>query len=142
MEHRRRKYMQKHSGCIAKFMPHFNGPFVATRTHPFKSAYTLDLPNEPDCFPTFHASQLWKFVPNNDDLFRLRKLPQPGPVVMEDGCEEWLINQILDECVCGRGCQYLVRWQGWGAEEDRWLPGCELEDTEALDDWLLTGPHV
>jgi len=26
--------------------------------------------------------------------------------------------------------------QGWGPEEDCWLPGQELSDTEALDDWL------
>jgi len=25
---------------------------------------------------------------------------------------------------------------GLGVEEDKWLPGWELVDTEALDDWL------
>ena len=50
--------------------------------------------------------------------------------------EEWLIEKILDEQICGRGRQYLVQWCGWGVEEDRWLPGCKLEDTEALGDWL------
>jgi len=42
----------------------------------------------------------------------------------------------LDECTRGRGRQFLVHWQGWGAEEDKWLPGQELVDTEALGDWL------
>jgi hypothetical protein len=93
-EHRWRKYMQKHSGHVMKFMPHFDSPFVTTRTHPSKSAYTLDLPNELDCFLTLHASQLRKFVSNNDDLFPLQKLPQLGPVVTEDRCEEWLIDRI------------------------------------------------
>jgi hypothetical protein len=50
-------------------MPRFDGPFVVTKANPSKSAYTLDLPNEPDRFPTFHASQLQKFVPNDDDKF-------------------------------------------------------------------------
>jgi hypothetical protein len=128
--------MQKNSGRVAKFMPCFDGPFVITRANPSKSAYTLELPNEPERFPTFHALLLRKFVPNDDDLFPSRKLVQPGPVVTENGCEEWLIERILDERVCGRGQQYLVRWQGCGSEEDRWLPGRELVDTEALDNWL------
>jgi hypothetical protein len=135
-KHRRRKYLQKHSGQVAKFLPRFNGPFLITKANPAKSTYTLDLPNEPDRFPTFHASLLRKFHPNNDDLFPSRKFPQPGPIITDDGAEEWLIDRIIDEQTRGRGRQNLVRWRGWGPEEDRWLPGRELADTEALNDWL------
>ena len=127
--------MQAHSGRVAKFMPRFDGPFTTTDTHAAKSSYTLDLPNEPNRYPTFHASQLRRFVPNDDDLFPSRKLNQPGPVLTSNGEEEWLIDCILDERPRGRGRQYLVRWVGWGPEEDRWLPGTELDDTEALDVW-------
>jgi hypothetical protein len=109
---------------------------VAYSANPSKSSYTLDLPNEPDHFPTFHASLLRKFHPNDDNLFPSRKLAQPGPVITEDGAKEWLIDRIIDERTHGRGCQYLVRWRGWGPEEDRRLPGHELTDTEALDNWL------
>ena len=135
-KHRRREYLQKHSGRVAKFLPRFDGPFVITKANPTKSSYTLDLPNEPDCFPTFYASLLRKFHPNDDELFPSRKLAQPGPVVTEDGTHEWLIDRIIDERTRGRGRQYLVRWRGWGPEEDRWLAGRELTDTEALDNWL------
>lgn len=31
------------------------------------------------------------------------------------------------------GWQYLARWVGYGAEDDEWLPRCELDDFEALD---------
>jgi Chromo (CHRromatin Organisation MOdifier) domain len=135
-ENRRCEYMQRHSGRSAKFMPQFDGPFVVTKTNPSKSAYTLDLPNEPDRFATFHASELRKFVPNDDDKFPARKLSHPGLVMTPDGEEEWLIDRILDERVQGRGRRFLVRWHGWGPEEDRWLPGSKLADTEALDNWL------
>ena len=96
----------------------------------------LNLPNKPDRFPTFHAPLLRKFVPNDDNLFPLCKLSQPGAVVTEDGEEEWLINRIIDEQTWGRGCQFLMQWHGWGPEEDRWLPSQELTDTVALDNWL------
>jgi len=135
-ENRRCKYMQRHSGRTAKFMPRFDGPFVVTKANTAKSAYTLDLPNKPDRFPTFHAAQLRKHIPNDDKKFPARKLPQPGPVITLDGQEEWLIDRILDEHVHGKSRQFLVRWRGWGPEEDRWLPGRELADTEALDNWL------
>jgi hypothetical protein len=68
-----------------------------------KSTYTLDLPNEPNHFPTFHLSQLRRFVPNNNELFPSCKLTQPSPVLTPDGEQEWLINRILDEHTWGRG---------------------------------------
>ena len=76
-------------------------------------------------------------MPNDDTLFPSRKLPKPGPVVTDSGEEEWLIDRILDEQIHRCGHQFLVRWCGWGAEEDQWLPGQELTDMEALDNWLL-----
>jgi len=122
--HRRHEYIQKHSGCVTKFLPHFDGPFLVTKSHPKKSLYTLELPNEPDRFATFHASLLCPHVPNNNNnLYPLHQLAQPGPIITEDSAEEWLIDRIIDECTPGRGWQYLVHWQGWGSEEDRWLPG-------------------
>jgi len=64
-----------------------------------------------------------------------------SPVVTADGEEEWTIKQILDERRHGCGYQYLVRWRGWGLEEDRWLSGRELADMAALDVWLGIPEH-
>jgi len=122
-EHRRREYIQAKSGRVAKFMPRFDGPFLVMKANPAKSLYMLDLPNEPNCFPTFHSSLLRPYVSNDNDLFPSRKLAQPGPVVTDDGEQEWLIDRIVDKRTRGRGRQFLVCWHGWGAEEDRWLPG-------------------
>ena len=54
-EHQHREYIQAKSSCVAKFMPHFDGPFNVTNANLSKSTYTLDLPNEPNHFPTFHS---------------------------------------------------------------------------------------
>jgi len=65
----------------------------------------------------------------------LRELPRPGPVVTADGQLENFIDRIIDEKKVGRGKRYLVRWVGYGEEDDEWLPRRELEDCEALDIW-------
>ena len=67
-EHCHQEYMQSKL-CSTKLMLCFDGPFPTIHAHPFKSHYTLDLPNEPNHFLTFHTSQLRPFMKNNDTLF-------------------------------------------------------------------------
>jgi hypothetical protein len=55
---------------------------------------------------------------------------------MEDGMQEYFVEKIIDVHKHGCGMQYLVRWLGYGVEEDQWLPGSELADNAALEDWL------
>jgi len=119
-------------------MPHSDGPFLITKAFPEKSSYTLELPNKLNCFATFHASLLWKYIPNDNIAFPSQALAQPGLVITPMGKEEWLIDQIIDKCVHGCRRQFLVQWQGWGIKEDCWLPGCELLDTQAIADWLTS----
>jgi hypothetical protein len=47
-------------------------------THEETSNYTLDLPNSPNIFPTFHASQLSPYIENDAELFPDCELPKPG----------------------------------------------------------------
>jgi len=135
-KHRHRDYMQKGDGRVAKFMPCFDGPYRVTAAYPTTSTYTLDMPSVPNVFPTFHASQLRRFVPNDPTLFPTRVRQHPAPIITADGSEEATIERILEERRRGRGWQYLVRWFGYGPEHDEWLSRRELEDCEALDVWL------
>lgn len=134
-KHRRREYMQKGDKRVAKFMPRYDGPYTILDAHPDTSTYTLDLPNSPNIFPTFHVSQLRPYHPNDPILFPSREQPKPGPVVTEDGQLENFIEKIIDERKRGRGFQYLVRWVGFDEGDDEWLPRRDLEDCEALDVW-------
>jgi hypothetical protein len=99
--HRRHEYVQAKSGRVAKFMPRFDGPFKITHAYPQTSTYTLELPNEPNRFPTFHSSQIRPFIENDNELFRARKLAQPGPVLTSEGQEEWLLRDIINERIRG-----------------------------------------
>ena len=120
----------------SKFMPCFDGPFTVTCSHLGTFTYTLELPNKPNCFPTFHASLLHPLIPNDNTLFQGHKLLQPGPVITSVGQKEWLIHNIIDEWVCGHSMQYLVWWVSWGDEENQWLLGHEVAEMLALNKWL------
>jgi hypothetical protein len=133
--HRRREYKAGDRSRVAKFFPRWDGPFSVTAAFPETSSYSLHLPNSPNVFPTFHASLLKRFIENDPLLFPSRELGRPGPVMTEDGLEEYRIEKIVDERKRGRGYQYLVRWSGYSENDDLWVPQCELEDCEALDRW-------
>ena len=132
--HHQHKFTAGDPSRIAKFIPWFDGPYKIINMPEF-SAYTLDLPNSPNIFPTFHALQLKCFTKNNASLFPSCEHISPGLIMMSDSMEEYVIDKIIDEQRRGRGHQYLVHWVGYGPEEDRWLPRHELNDCEALDIW-------
>jgi hypothetical protein len=56
-----------------------------------------------------------------------------GSVAATHGAEERFIDKIIAERPRGRGKQYLVRFAGG---DERWLPGREVANCEALDRWL------
>ena len=136
MLHRRHEYQGSGEKCVAKFMPQYDGPYTIIDINEDDSTVTLDLPNSPNIFPTFHTSEVVPYVENDTTLFPNCEFSKPPVVTMEDGSEEYFICNIIDERCCGRGYCYLVRWIGYGAEENRWLKGAKLKDTEALDIWL------
>jgi len=134
--HRRQEYKKKGEKRAAKFFPRYDGPYNITDVHAETSNYTLELPNSPNTFPTYHASELKSFLPNDSDLFPSREVPQPQPVVTSGGLEEYHVEKIIDSRRRGKGWQYLVRWTGYGPEHDRWLAGSALDECAALDAWL------
>jgi hypothetical protein len=132
-ENRRRNYKRKGKTHVTKFMPQHDGPYTVIHTFPEWSEYTLKLPNNPNTFPGFHAHLLKRYIPNNPLLFPDQEPACPRPVVTEDSTEEWYINKIVDACRHGRGVQYLVRYEGYGKEHNKWRPGSEMADTDTLD---------
>jgi hypothetical protein len=135
-ENRRRQYAAKGEKHIAKFMPRFNGPYPVADVNLEASTVTLNLPATSNIYPMFHTAEVKPYNENDQSLFPLRELAWPGSIIMEDGMQEYFMEKIIDTCKHGRGMQYLVRWLGYGSEEDQWLPGSELADNTVLDDWL------
>lgn len=132
---RRRDYVMKGSGRVAKFMPRYDGPYKIVKAHPDTSSYTLELPPRSRIHPTFHVSQLKAFIPNNAHMFPLRKYNEPQGVLTSDGQVEHVIEKITDERVFRGRLQYYVRWKGFDPSHDEWLDRTDLEDNQALDVW-------
>jgi hypothetical protein len=52
-------------------------------------------PNSPNMYPTYHASKLKPFLPNDTSLFPSCELSQPKPVLTPDSLEEYLVQEII-----------------------------------------------
>jgi len=116
--HWRQEFTAGDPSHITKFIPCFDGPYKIINSMPEFLAYTLELLNSPNIFPTFHALQLKHFTKNNALLFPSWEHISPGPIMTSDGMEEYAFDRIIDEQCRGRGRQYLVCWVGYGPEED------------------------
>jgi Chromo (CHRromatin Organisation MOdifier) domain len=139
---RRRDYKTSGERRVAKFMPRFDGPYLVIATFPEASTVTLDIPNAPNLFPTFHTRHVKPHKENDNSKFPSRSLERPGAITV-DGMPEFLVEKILDHKTLGRGLyKFLVRFSGYGPEDDTWITGRDLDDNEALDDYLATHPQV
>ena len=139
---RRKEYKSQGEFRVAKFMPRYDGPYHVIDTHDAASTVTLDIPNAPNIFPTFHTSHIKPFKQNDDSKWPSRTLEKPGPVGGEDS-QEFLVDKIIDHKKIGKSnVKYLVRWVGYGPEDDQWISGRDLDDNEALDKYLEDHPSI
>jgi hypothetical protein len=83
-----------------------------------RGAYRLQLPKSwTRIHPVFNEILL---TPVEDPQFIQQKEPEPpGPIDME-GEAEYEIEEVLSSRKRGRGIQYLVKWKGYGNEENTW----------------------
>jgi len=105
--HRRQEFTAGDPSHVTKFIPRFDGPYKIVNNMPEFSAYTLDLPNLPNIFPTFHTLQLKRFTENDASLFPLREHISPSPIMTSDGMEEYAIDRIIDERCRGINTLYI-----------------------------------
>ena len=134
--HHHQQFKKKGEKWATKFFPCYDSLYDIIDTHLTTSNYTLKLPNSPNTYPMYHASELKPFVPNDTSLFPSSKLSQPKPILTSDGLEEFLVQDIIDAQRQGHDWQYWVWWVGYRPEHNHWLASSALHDCKALDVWL------
>ncbi|CAJ0929151.1 unnamed protein product, partial [Ranitomeya imitator] len=113
-----------------KFKPRFIGPYrISEVLNPV--SFRLTLPASFSIHNVFHRSLLRRYmapvVPSIDPL---------APVLV--GWElEYIVEKILDSRVSRRKLQYLVKWKGYGQEDNSWV---FASDVHAAD--LVRAFHV
>jgi len=100
-----------------KLLPKFTRPLkVVEVISPV--AYRLELPSAWRIHDVFHVSLLKPFKDPNS-VFPGRSVPAPEPELV-DGELEYEVQQVLAHRDTRSGRQFLLRWKGYGPEEDTW----------------------
>ncbi|KNZ71349.1 Chromobox like protein, partial [Termitomyces sp. J132] len=73
--------------------------------------------------PVFHVQLLERHAP---DPFPGQRSSRPLPVEVEDEYH-YEVDEILDSWVVRGQLQYLVRWKGYGPEDNTWEPRKNLD---------------
>jgi hypothetical protein len=93
-----------------------------------KNAYRLDLPTSMKIHNVFNVALLDKYtepVPG-------QPTPEPQPVIVTPGEEEWEVERVLDSRYRYRKLQYLVQWAGYTYIRTTWEPAENLENAADL----------
>lgn len=93
-----------------KLAPRFVSPFPISKVVNL-AAVQLNLPRSLRVHPTFHVAQI---KPVKESALVPASRPPPTPRFI-DGSLVFKVKRLLVVCQWGRGHQYLVDWQGYGA---------------------------
>lgn len=117
-----------------KLTARFVGPFIVERVVS-TVAYKLKLPTSLKIHPVFHVSLLQPWL--EDGLFPAHQpaLTRPPPVNEDEN--RFTVDRLLDKRTrrYGRGqrVEYLIRWMGYGPEDDTWEPVAHIDSDLIAD---------
>lgn len=122
------------TGPSKKLQNKWIGPFKITQVIS-PTAYKLDIPEHMKVHPVRHVSALKEYKTNPADFPNREQQPPPPPEIIE-GHEEYHVETILGKRRRGRGCQYLVKWEGYGDHDNMWIAASRLAHAqEAIQDF-------
>jgi transposase InsO family protein len=115
-----------------------HGPFEVVKKVS-SHAYKLKLPTAmKGIHDVFHVSLLEAV---GEEYYPARQLPRPPPVETAEEGDEYEVASILDSRRKRGKVEYLVRWEGYGPEDDTWLGIEDLEGSqELLDEYHAAYP--
>ena len=120
----------------AKLGPKQLGPFEITEV--FSDVdYRLKLLPALQIHDVFHIDRLSPYKGNEVNGL---EPPPPEPITV-NGEEEYKVDHIRDSKLFGRTLKYLMRWKGYGEQEDTWEPEQNLKhDPAKLAEFYAQNP--
>lgn len=122
-----------------KFAHRYLGPYPVVR--PVGShAYRLKLPQSMSrIHPVFHVIKLMPVPP--DPIEGRRARPPPPPEIV-GGEERYEVEEVINSRLYRQKLQFLVRWRGYGHEENSWLPERDVDAPELVAEFYRTHPNA
>jgi hypothetical protein len=103
-----------------------------------RAAYKLELPPRLSrLHPVFPVVKLELAEP---EPFPGRAGYDEPPPELEDGHEEWEVEEILDAKMRWRSLWYMVRWKGYDASHNSWVRHSDVFAKKAVDDFYRKHP--
>ncbi|CAJ0945435.1 unnamed protein product [Ranitomeya imitator] len=116
-----------------KFKPRFIGPYrISEVLNPV--SFRLTLPASFSIHNVFHRSLLRRYVAPV-----VPYVDPPAPVLVE-GELEYIVEKILDSCISRRKLQYLVKWKGYGQEDNSWVFASDVHAADLVRAFHLAHP--
>lgn len=104
-----------------KLVSPFIGPFMVTDTR--SNSVVLDLPPAMKIHPTVNIANVRKYYQRQ----KPQRSRQPTPIA-HDNAWAYEAEEILAERTNGSKREFLVRWKGYGKEEDSWEPASNFKN--------------
>ncbi|CAJ0940100.1 unnamed protein product [Ranitomeya imitator] len=116
-----------------KFKPRFIGPYrISEVLNPV--SFHLTLPDSFSIHNVFHRSLLRRYVapvvPSVD----------PPAQVLVEGELEYIVEKIWDSRVSRRKLQYLVKWKGYGQEDNSWVFASDVHAADLVCAFHMAHP--
>ncbi|CAJ0966396.1 unnamed protein product [Ranitomeya imitator] len=116
-----------------KFKPRFIGPYkISEIINPV--SFRLALPASFAIYDVFHRSLLRRYV-----VPVVPSVDPPAPELVE-GELEYEVEKILDSRFSRRRLQYLVKWKGYGQEDNSWVVASDVHATDLVRAFHLARP--
>jgi hypothetical protein len=122
-----------------KFTHHYLGPYPVIR--PVGShAYHLKLPPlMSQIHPVFHVVKLMPVPPDPIKGRQARPLPPPEIV---GGEERYKVEEVINSRLWYWRLEYLVKWKGYGHEENLWLVEGNIDAPELIAEFYRSHPNA